>query len=80
MATNETKHGPNVWVVRHGGRFTIKEAGRAGYLVPAIPQRIAIVIARLIARANRSEVIVQDEDGRIRARDSHGVDPRRTKG
>jgi len=80
MTTNETKRGPNVWVVRHGRRFTVKEEGRPGYLVPAIPQRIAIFIARLIARANGSELFVQGEDGRIRARDSHGSDPRRTKG
>ena len=80
MPKNTTKHGPNAWVVRHGGRFAIKEEGRPGYLVPAIPQRIAILIARLIARANGSELFIQGEDGRIRARDSHGSDPVRTKG
>lgn len=80
MPKRGTTHGPNIWVVRHQGRFTIKEAGKPGYLLPAIPQRLAIVIARLIARANRSELIVQGEDGRIRARDSHGFDPRRSKG
>ncbi len=39
MPKNATTHGPNVWVVRHDGRFTIKEEGRPGYLVPALPQR-----------------------------------------
>lgn len=68
------RQGPNVWVVHRGGRFSIKEEGRPQYLVPAIPQRLAIAIARLIARANRSELIVQGERGRIRLRDSHGPD------
>lgn len=80
MSKKTTKRGPNVWVVRHGGRFTIKLEGQPGYLLPAVPQRIAIVIARLIARANGSELYVQGAGGRIRARDSHGADPVRTKG
>lgn len=81
MPNNDgTTRGPNVWVVRLGKRFTIKEEKRPGYLVPAVPQRIAIFIARLIARANGSELYIQGEDGRIRARDSHGSDPVRTKG
>ena len=80
MPKYESDRGPNVWVVRHRGRFTIKEAGKPGYLVPPIPQRVATIIARMIARANRSELIIQGEDGRIRARDSHGSDPIRSKG
>ena len=80
MPKDTTKRGPNVWVVRHNGRFTIKEEGQPGYLLPAVPQRLAIVIGRLIARANRSELYVQGVDGRIRARDSHGSDPVRSKG
>jgi hypothetical protein len=51
--------GPNVWVVRHGPRYSIKEERVAAYLVPPVYQRIAITIARLVARANRSELIVQ---------------------
>ena len=68
------KHGPNVWVIRYRGKYSVKEEGRAGYLVPPVPQRIAIVLARLIARINGSELIIQGEKGRIRARDSHGAD------
>jgi hypothetical protein len=75
MRGKRTPHGPNVWVVRRGKKFSIREAGRPAYLVPEIRQRTAIAIARLIARANRSELIVQDRLGRIRFRDSHGSDP-----
>jgi hypothetical protein len=80
QTTPKRKHGPNVWVIHYRGRYSVKEAGSPGYLVPPVPQRIAIAIARLIARANRSELIIQGERGRIRARDSHGADPHPPKG
>ncbi|HEX8944981.1 MAG TPA: DUF2188 domain-containing protein [Gemmatimonadaceae bacterium] len=67
--------GPNVWVVRRGPRFSVIEEGTGNYIVPPVPQRLAVTIARLIARANKSELIVQGRRGRIRLRDSHGVDP-----
>jgi hypothetical protein len=66
--------GPNVWVVRLDDGFSVKEE-HGEPLVPPVSQRTAIKIARLIAQANRSELIVQGRDGRIRARDSHGADP-----
>lgn len=74
------KHGPNIWVVRCGSRFSIRAEGDSRCLVPPITQRFAIAIGRLLARANRSELIVQGHAGRIRARDSHGFDSRHRKG
>ncbi|MEO6878455.1 MAG: DUF2188 domain-containing protein [Gemmatimonadaceae bacterium] len=74
-APRRPKLGPNVWVVRHGPKYSIVEEGVPTYLVPPITQRLAITIARLIARANRSELIIQGRTTRIRARDSHGSDP-----
>ena len=68
------KHGPNVWVVCSGGRFTIKEEGNRRALIEPASQRTAIGIARKLAKANRSELIIQGKRGRIRARDSHGFD------
>jgi len=68
------KHGPNVWVVRRGARFSVKEERNPHFLTSEIPQFVAIRIGREIARANHSELIVQARDGRIRARDSHGFD------
>jgi len=56
------------------GGFSVKEEGR-GTLVPPVSQRTAVRIARLIAQANKSELIVQSRSGRIRLRDSHGADP-----
>ena len=66
---------PNIWVVRHGGQFAVKEERGCAYLTPPIPQYTAIAIARLLARVNRSELIIQGDGGRIRSRDSHGADP-----
>ena len=80
MRKNNGRHGPNVWVVRHRNRYSIKEEGRACYYVPPVPRRIAVSIARLIARANRSELIVQGQDGRITSKDSHGFDSFPPKG
>ena len=68
------KHGPNVWVVRRGAKYTIKEERRRSPIIEAASQRTAIRIARLIAKANRSELIIQGKTGRIRAKDSHGFD------
>ena len=68
------KHGPNVWVVRKGGAYSIKAEKRGAPLLVPTSQRTAIRIARLIAKANRSELIIQGKNGRIRARDSHGFD------
>jgi hypothetical protein len=72
--------GPNVWVVRFGPRFSVTEEGTRIHLVPPIPQRAAIVLARAIARANRSELIVQSRRGCIRLRDSHGFDSHSARG
>jgi hypothetical protein len=69
------KHGPNVWVVRRAAAFSIVEERTGVYITPPVPQRTAIRVARAIARANRSELIVQGRTGRIRFRDSHGSDP-----
>ena len=80
MKRGSSRRGPNVWVVRRNGRFSIKEEGSRHYLIPAVPQKLAIAVVRVIARVNRSELIVQGEQGRIRLRDSHGADPFPPKG
>ena len=74
------KHGPNVWVVCNKGKFSIKEEGSAKALIQPASQRTAIKIGRLLAKANRSELIIQDKHGKIRAKDSHGFDSFPPKG
>jgi hypothetical protein len=81
MTRKERKiRGPNIWVVRHRGGFSVKEEKIAQFLIPPSTQHVATSIARQLARANRSELIVQGENGRIRLRDSHGSDPFPPKG
>jgi hypothetical protein len=74
------KHGPNIWVVRLKHGYSVKEEGNPKYLTPPGSQRNAISVARLLARNNRSELIVQNRAGRIRSKDSHGSDPFPPKG
>lgn len=69
------RQGPNVWVVRRGRKYAVTEERTGFVLTPPISQRLAIRVARLIARANRSELIVQARTGKIRIKDSHGIDP-----
>lgn len=75
-----TFRGSNIWVVRHLDGFSIKVERNGQLLIPPSSQQLAITIARQLARANRSELIVQSEIGRIRLRDSHGSDPFPPKG
>lgn len=74
-ANRRSRRGRNVWVVRFKQRFSIREEGCRRHLIPPVTQRTAVAIARLLARANRSELIVQGRSGRILFRDSHGPDP-----
>ena len=68
------KHGPNVWVVCKRGLFTVKEEGHRAPLIAPTSQEQAIIIARRRARWNKSELIIQGRNGKIRAKDSHGFD------
>ena len=72
--TKTRRRGPNVWVVRYGRRFTVKEEKHSVFLLPPTTQQVAIGVARELARANSSELIVQRRNGRIRLRDSYGPD------
>jgi hypothetical protein len=69
-----------VWVVRHGPRYSVKEERVSSYILPPLCQPLAIRIARLVARVNRSELIVQGRTARIRFRDSHRPGSRRPRG
>jgi hypothetical protein len=72
--------GPNVWVVRHGTGYIVRvESGGAAGQTGAT-QYSAMAYARSLARSYGSELIVQNRHGQIRAKDSHGHDPVRTRG
>jgi hypothetical protein len=43
-------------------------------------QATAIAVARSVSKLLNSELVIHGEDGRIRAKDSHGHDPSDVKG
>lgn len=66
----------DVWVTGNSKvGFRVKTAGADRAASKHETQREAIEAARDMARARRSELIVQDEHGRIRQKDSFGNDP-----
>jgi hypothetical protein len=60
-----------------------REEKGGGWTVVAGPfrtQEQAIDAARVLATVMETELTVHGEDGQIREKDSHGNDPRRSKG
>jgi hypothetical protein len=72
--------GKNQHVVPHGDKWAIRGQGNERLTEVFETQRQAIERARQIARNQASELLIHGEDGRIRARDSHGNDPCPPKG
>lgn len=69
-----------VWVVRRGDGFVVRVTGRRFPREVGATQRAAIAYARSLSRAYACELVVQNERGRIRIKDSHGNDPHPPKG
>lgn len=67
--------GKNQHVVPHGDKWAVRGEGNERVTSVQDTQREAIEVARAIARNQGSELFIHGEDGRIRARDSHGKDP-----
>ena len=66
---------PNVWVVAGRNGFAVKEEGRRRAIVARLTQGAAVRVARCLAKEFGTELLVQNEHGQIRYRDSHGNDP-----
>ncbi len=64
---------------RNGG-WDVKKGG-AGYVIKNFnTKKEAEKFARQISRKERTELVIHGLDGKIQRKDSHGHDPRRTKG
>lgn len=76
------KHGKDVTVGPHKGddKWEVRRRGNDRASVVMDTKSEAVKIGRGYARAEHSELIIKDERGRIQSKDSHGHDPRRTKG
>ena len=72
--------GKNQHVTKHGDNWQVKGAGNERATAVVSTQKEAIDIARGIATNQQSELIVHGRNGQIRAKDSHGHDPRNVSG
>lgn len=65
----------NVHIVRRGDQWgTLREGGQRATQVFDTQQQ-AIDAGRQMVRQGQGELLIHGENGRIRARDSHGNDP-----
>ena len=71
-ATGGTRAGKNQWVVRHGDGWAQRGEGNQRVTRIFERQTDAIAAARETARRERSELIIQGEDGQIRERSRYG--------
>ena len=67
--------GKNQWVVRHGDKWSVKGEGNKRATKVTDTQKQAINVAKEIAQNQKSELIIQGRDGKIRSKDSYGNDP-----
>ena len=63
-----------------GGGWQVKGAGNSKATVVTNTQKEAIKIAKDIAKNQGSELIIHNQQGRIRERNSYGTDPCPPKG
>jgi hypothetical protein len=75
MSPRNITIGPN-----GSGRWAVKREGASRPISTHRKQETAIEHGRPIARKNEVEFIIRGRDGRIRAKDSYGNDPRNIRG
>ena len=65
----------NQWVVKHPKGWAVKGEGNKRATKITKTQKEAIDIAKKIAENQKSELIIQNTEGKIRSKDSYGNDP-----
>jgi len=70
----------DVWISPHNGQWAVKVEGESKPESVHATQEEAIEHGRERARANKSELLIQGEDGQIRERSTFGNDPRASEG
>lgn len=65
---------------RSGGDWAVKKAGAERASSVHEKKTDAVQAARQASRKEQSELVIHNKDGRIAQKDSHGHDPRRSKG
>lgn len=72
--------GKNQHVVPHPDGWAVKGAGNTKATRVTNTQKEAIDAGRAIASNQQSELVIHRPNGQIRAKDSHGHDPKNIKG
>ena len=72
--------GKNQHVEAHEGRWVVKAEGAQGPSAVFSTQSEAWEKAKSIARKERAEAVLHGKNGVIRARNTYGHDPSRSKG
>lgn len=65
----------NQWVIKHGDKWALKDEGNSKVTKITKTQKEAIAIGKEIAKNQKSELIIQNAEGKIRSKDSYGNDP-----
>ncbi len=69
------KNGKNQHVIPHKDKWAIKGEGNSRNTAISFSKQAANDLARVIAKNQRSELIIHDKKGRIIDKDSYGNDP-----
>lgn len=72
--------GKNQHIVKHPVGWAVKGAGNQKATRVTNTQKKAIDIGKKIAKNQQSELVIHKKNGKIRAKDSHGHDPKNIKG
>lgn len=72
--------GKNQWVVKRDDKWAVRGEGNRRDTSHHKTQRDAIDAARSIAQNQKSELIIQDQTGKIREKNSYGNDSNPPKG
>ena len=73
-------HGKDVFVQPHANGWEVKKEGGKRASAVTETKAEAVKIGREAARKENSELVIKGKDGGIQQKDSHGHDPRKSKG
>ena len=65
----------NQWVIKYGDIWAVKGEGNNKVTKITKTQKEAIDVAKKIAKNQKSELYIQNREGKIRSKDSYGNDP-----
>jgi hypothetical protein len=73
-------HGKDVTVAPHEEGWSVTRQGNERASRVTDTKQEAVEIARDYAKQENSELVIKGADGKIQSKDSHGHDPKKSKG